>query len=91
MECKKVKFISEKFAEAYIEKLQKTSARVLVPVRSYLCPVCLCWHLSSNNSHEQVKIKELQAIINDKNKLITKHEATICELRKQIKELTNKK
>ncbi len=45
--CKKVYFGTEKDANEYIDKLQRTSTREVKPVRSYLCPRCKCWHLTS--------------------------------------------
>jgi hypothetical protein len=45
--CKKVSFCNEQYANAYIEKLKKTSIREVKPIRSYLCTRCLNWHLTS--------------------------------------------
>ena len=47
MECKKVKFINQEFADSYVAKLQKTSKRNRKPIRSYLCPKCNVWHITS--------------------------------------------
>lgn len=45
--CKKVYFGTMEEADKHIAKLQKESKREKVPVRSYLCPKCNCWHLTS--------------------------------------------
>ena len=45
--CKKVSFATQEDADYYINKLQKTSTRDKVPINSYLCVKCNCWHLTS--------------------------------------------
>lgn len=63
MTCKKTKFATEEYAAAYVKKLQKTSKRKVVPQRTYLCPECLTWHLTSlpapvseiTKLHDQIK------------------------------------
>jgi len=63
--CKKVSFANEFFANAYIEKLQKTSARKLKPIRAYLCENCLNWHLTSIIGFEQERYNNLERQINN--------------------------
>ena len=45
--CNKVSFATQEDADYYINKLQKTSTRDKVPINSYLCVKCNCWHLTS--------------------------------------------
>lgn len=63
--CNKVRFIDEKFALKYIDKLNKTSCRERKPVRAYLCEKCLCWHLTSIESKENREIVYLGRQINN--------------------------
>ena len=64
--CKKVYFGTQKDADEYIEKLQKTSKRDKVPVHSYLCERCMCWHLTSWSAPDIEKvIKETNEEINE--------------------------
>ena len=60
--CKKVSFATQADADYYIDKLQKTSTRDKIPVNSYLCPKCNCWHLTS---WEQI---DLNKFVSDTNK-----------------------
>ena len=53
--CKKVYFGTQEMADAYIAKLNKTSTREKVPVESYLCHTCNCWHLTSWQSPDIAK------------------------------------
>jgi len=71
--CKKTYFATQKAADFYIEKLQKSSNRQKVPVNSYLCPKCNLWHLSSAKTHEKSLIDCLKA--------------KIIELEKEVKQL----
>lgn len=59
--CKKVSFATQADADYYIDKLQKTSTRDKVPINSYLCTKCNCWHLTS---WEQV---DLNKFVEDTN------------------------
>lgn len=83
MICKKVSFADEKYAQMYIDKLQKTSNRKLKPVRSYLCEKCFNWHLTSIESRENLQLahKEKQ-IFNLKNKVVN--------LQKEVERLKSK-
>lgn len=65
MKCKKVSFADEKFAQIYIDKLQKTSNRRLIPVRAYLCEKCLLWHLTSIESRENMQLVYKERQINN--------------------------
>lgn len=60
--CKKVSFGTKKVADEYIAKLQKESTREKVPVNSYLCTKCNCWHLTS---WEIVDISKIIKYINE--------------------------
>lgn len=56
MKCGKVKFANESFANEYISILKKTSEREIKPVRAYLCPKCLLWHLTAIESKEGMQL-----------------------------------
>ena len=77
MECKKTKFATEAFAEAAIKEMQKTSRRDKKPVRSYLCPDCKTWHLTSRPSREREEIERLRKIIYAKDAEIKELKATL--------------
>lgn len=81
--CKKVYFANEKSAEYYIEKLQKTSTRKILPVRAYLCEKCLSWHLTSIISEERKQIIH-------KDRQIANLKAKVQHLENKVKRLTNK-
>lgn len=51
--CLKTKFATEKDANFYIDKLQKTSVREKKPIRAYHC-WCGSWHLSSKKSFAEL-------------------------------------
>jgi len=73
--CKKVCFADEKSAIAYIDKLNKTSVRAVKPVRSYLCPKCFTWHLTSIESRE--------------NMLLVYKDREISNLKRKVEHLKN--
>jgi hypothetical protein len=81
MSCTKTYFSDEKQALFYIDKLRKTSVRNDVPIRAYLCPKCLLWHLTS---------KEPTFTINqsDHEKEILIYKNQIIELKKKNEELS---
>lgn len=75
MPCKKTYFSDEKQAQIYIDKLCKTSKRKSVPVRSYLCSKCSCWHLTSKEDKNIIrntfkKVEELEAEIRSRDEYI---------------------
>jgi len=45
MNCNKVKYSSEQFANADIDRIKKFSIRSKIPIRAYLCK-CGAWHLT---------------------------------------------
>ena len=65
MECKKVRFNNEKAASDYIDKLTKTSTRKVIPLRSYLCPYCHTWHLTSSKDYVTLLKEEYDKKIKD--------------------------
>lgn len=84
-ECGKVSFINEKFANEYIEKLQKTSTRQRKPIRAYLCSQCLTWHLTSKTEFDEDEIKVLKEKVKQKNILITALNKRINELKTKLR------
>ena len=80
MECKKVKFINQEFADSYVAKLQKTSKRSRKPIRSYLCTKCNVWHITSAEE------KDLTS-----GRFVLWQELVIKGQEKTIIELNNKK
>jgi len=69
--CSKVYFSDERFAQEYINKLQRTSNRRIKPVRAYLCEKCLNWHLTSIEGNEaRDKANNDRQINNLKSKII---------------------
>jgi molybdenum cofactor biosynthesis enzyme MoaA len=78
--CSKTKFATEKDANYFIEKMQKTSSRKVKPVKSYLCPKCTRWHLSSSQDHKtSLREIELENSIKQARKEI---DDLRCEVRK---------
>lgn len=76
-DCNKVYFNNEATANEYIKKLKRTSIRLKVPQRAYLCPKCFCWHLTSQDSNEEKEIAELRKA----------HEKKITALNNQIQSM----
>ena len=76
-DCKKTKFATEKDAEFFINKLKTTSVRHEKPTRSYLCPYCFLWHLTSKTKEEfdavvtlKEKINKLSTDLTKKNEML---------------------
>jgi len=84
IECKKVSFINENYANSYIKKLKKTSNRDIKPVRSYLCEDCLKWHLTSIQSNEVTQLVYRERQIKNLKKTIESLNEKIEELKKDI-------
>lgn len=98
--CKKVKFRSEQDALFHIAKRRETSKKS-VSIRTYFCPHCNCWHLTSQLPRvemllEKTKIKSAEIILRlekeierlkqkDKNKT-----GLITQLNRKIRDLRNK-
>jgi len=62
--CEKTSFADQKSAQEYMIHIffDKTKRRI-TPNRTYLCPSCNTWHLSSNGKNDDVyelKIKQLE-------------------------------
>lgn len=61
-----------------ITRIAKKSTRPSVPKRAYLCPHCGGWHVTSQTHKLDIKIAEL-------NKVIENKDAEIDTLKKQLK------
>lgn len=60
MTCTKTAYTTEKAANDDILRIKKKSKRATIPFRSYLCPNCGAWHLTSQEDKKTVAIRELQ-------------------------------
>jgi hypothetical protein len=62
--CNKTSFADQKLAQEYMMHIFfEKNRRRITPNRTYLCPNCNAWHLSSNGKNDYVyelKIKHLQ-------------------------------
>jgi hypothetical protein len=90
MTCPKTYFLDEKQAEYYIDKLQRTSAREIKPIRAYLCTRCFNWHLTSeeNKGNNHIQYVGQNKFINYEYEL-KKCNQTIQQLRGINKKLKN--
>jgi len=69
--CKKVYFATQQFADDYIKKLQRTSSRDVMPVESYLCSICSCWHLTSWSAVDlQKEFDRVNSELRTENKIL---------------------
>lgn len=87
MECTKVKFSDEKQAKYYIDKLKNTSIREKKPIRAYLCPHCLSWHLTSKTEKEDLQMEKYRQEIKNKNAIITQLQQRVVELKGEVRQL----
>ena len=84
--CKKVYFATQQFADDYIKKLQRTSSRDVMPVESYLCSICSCWHLTSWTSPDIKKeFDQINAELEATEEMINRHIKIINDLVDKIK------
>lgn len=88
--CKKVAFSDEQQANYYIEKLNKTSSRKIIPKRAYLCEKCFNWHLTSKKEGKTYEflLKEnenLKKKLEKKNELISEYSVRIEEVQKSVR------
>lgn len=83
--CRKTSFSDEASALFYIEKLRRTSKREIVPIRTYLCPHCNTWHLTSKPNFESVKYE--MEIIKLKN-IIENNTNQINNLKRKIENIS---
>lgn len=72
--CTKAKFATEEYANLHIQKSLKTSSRKVVPCRSYFCPHCSTWHITSGTG--SVDVQKMQELRNE-----------ILSLKKQIRDM----
>lgn len=87
MSCKKVRFVDEATAEAYIKKLNSGgSRRSVVPVRAYLCPECMVWHITSRRYHEDIEFEKLEGLVMDLRRKVKEQNRVVNELNHKIKE-----
>lgn len=96
MECIKTKFVDEKAALFYIDKLKRTSTRINVPKRAYLCPKCLSYHLTHRDLYpvemppgHKEQIETLTAAIQKRNKRQLALENDVKELKIKLNEANN--
>lgn len=92
MACKKVSYRSKEFADADVERLQRTSKRRKVPLRSYFCPKCGLYHLTAQTDRAdgiilayRQRIKSLSEEISElkkENKILK--DSTRREFQKEI-------
>lgn len=85
MHCTKTSFANEENADFYIKKLKATSYRKKKPVRSYLCPNCLNWHITSQTDKDKEYLQGLHDEIRRKNEQITHLAQIIHKLKTQKK------
>jgi hypothetical protein len=76
MECTKVKFSTQEYADYHISKHKKRAEKSGKRARSYECPFCKSWHITS-------RVDYRQAIL-DSDDLLTRNR----ELEEKIKEIT---
>jgi len=94
MKCTKVKFGTEADADFYIKKLDKTSNRRLKPVRSYLCPICCSWHMTSikqntnNEARLQLEVNKLKGKIEHFENMNRKHARDSKKLQEKLTKVT---
>lgn len=81
--CKKTSFGTKAFADEYLAKIERESKRPKIPIRSYLCPKCNNWHLTS---WEAVDIDNVAETIQaDLDAIQETYEAQFEEDMKQMK------
>lgn len=70
IKCRKTKFATEEVANKFIDKLNNSSKRSEIPVKSYLCSKCLVWHVTKSLDKEKIKLqKEIVLLIKEKKEL----------------------
>lgn len=73
MECIKVKFSSEEYADFHIKKHKKRNDVLGLEARSYKCNRCSSWHITSKLSYQE--------LIDDNEDL---HAQVVREVQKQV-------
>ncbi len=81
MQCQKVKYSSEHYAQLDLKRISKKSTRVKVPHRVYLCE-CGSWHLTSRVSREEIEIEKLRKELTDTKAELNKNNIRLIELEK---------
>lgn len=96
MECTKVKFSDEAQALFYIDKLKKTSKRIKIPKRAYLCQYCLSYHLTHKDLIPEPipiglkqQIEYLTEAIKKRNLRIDTLKQTVIDLKIKLNEQSN--
>lgn len=79
MKCTKATYRTKQDADDEMRRIAKTSDRKTIPARSYLCPHCHLWHLTSQPLKQELKNNEIVKSLQKEN----------CELKKQIADLNN--
>lgn len=92
MNCNKVKYKTEEYAQIDIDKIQRTSKRVKIPKRPYYCTKCNSWHITSTDLWQ---VKTVTDEVVKKDRQIANLEARIKHLETMIngyeKKITNYK
>lgn len=77
VECKKVKYASQKDAADEIARIRSKSNRSKIPIREYWCKKCGQWHITSQNNfyieaaNEKLKLAEDELVkLRAENKLL---------------------
>lgn len=95
IDCKKVRFSSEAFANIHIAKLKSTSTRKKIPNRAYLCEHCNLWHLTSSDKKDlelvekyRLEVKRLRNVVIERDGRIKNMEAKMSKLQDRTNELS---
>jgi hypothetical protein len=78
MECRKVKFLTQEYAEYHIDKHKKRAIKKGKKARSYECHICKCWHITS-----RVDFRE---VIKDNDNLFTRNKELEEKMKEAVKE-----
>jgi len=89
VKCKKVSYSSEKIALHDVKKYNIKSTRESKPIRTYLCPICFNWHLTSKPKKVDNLISELNQKIKNQKEVITQLDKKVLDLEYHIQRRNN--